>query len=133
MSDIRQRPALSPGLVLTIALLGISFAGPLVRLSNADPLAIAAWRLGLSLFSVTILLAITGQWREWARAERGTLLLSMVAGIFLALHFWAWNASIHMTTIAASVTLVSLQPAIVAVLSAVELREPPSGRRIVGI
>jgi Predicted membrane protein len=133
MSDIRQRPALSPGLVLTLALLGISFAGPLVRLSNADPLAIAAWRLGFSLIIVAALLVFSGQWREWGRADRGTLLLSMVAGIFLALHFWAWNASIHLTTIAASVTLVSLQPAIVAVLSAVVLREAPSGRQIVGI
>jgi drug/metabolite transporter (DMT)-like permease len=133
MSDTRQRPALSPGLVLTLALLGISFAGPLVRLSNADPLAIAAWRLGFSLIIVAALLVFSGQWREWARADRATLLLSMVAGIFLALHFWAWNASIHLTTIAASVTLVSLQPAIVAVLSAIALREPPNGRQILGI
>jgi drug/metabolite transporter (DMT)-like permease len=49
------------------------------------------------------------------------------------MHFWAWNASIHLTTIAASVTLVSLQPAVVAVISAVFLREPPSKRQIVGI
>jgi len=53
--------------------------------------------------------------------------------VLLALHFWAWNASIHLTTIAASVTLVSLQPAVVAVISAVALREAPSARQILGI
>ena len=56
-----------------------------------------------------------------------------LAGVSLALHFWTWNASIHLTTIAASVTLVNLQPAVVAVISAIFLREPPSRRQIAGI
>lgn len=123
----------SPGVVLAFALLGISFAGPLVRLSNADPLAIAAWRLGFSLFIVGAFVIGTGEWREWKFAGRGTLLLSVLAGIFLALHFWAWNASIHLTTIAASVTLVSTQPAIVAALSAILLREAPTWRQVAGM
>ena len=122
-----------PGVVLAFALVGISFAGPLVRLSNADPLAIAAWRLGFSLLIVGAFLVGSGQWREWRFAGRVTLLLSALAGIFLALHFWAWNASIHLTTIAASVTLVSMQPAIVAALSAVLLREAPTWRQIAGM
>jgi drug/metabolite transporter (DMT)-like permease len=123
----------SPAVVLAFALLGISFAGPLVRLSNADPLAIAAWRLGFSLFIVAAFVIATGEWREWKLAGRGTLLLSALAGVFLALHFWAWNASIHLTTIAASVTLVSTQPAIVAALSAILLREAPTWRQVAGM
>jgi len=31
--------------VLAAAVLGVSMSGPLVRLSNANPLAIASWRL----------------------------------------------------------------------------------------
>lgn len=123
----------SPGVVLAFALLGISFAGPLVTLSNADPLAIAAWRLGFSLFIVAAFVIGTGEWREWKFAGRGTLFLSALAGVFLALHFWAWNASIHLTTIAASVTLVSTQPAIVAALSAILLRETPTRRQVGGM
>lgn len=123
----------SPGAVLAFALLGISFAGPLVRLSNADPLAIAAWRLGFSLIIVAGFVIGSGEWREWKFAGRGTLLLSALAGVFLALHFWAWNASIHLTTIAASVTLVSTQPAIVAALSAILLREAPTWRQVAGM
>src|SRR5688500_507525 len=42
-------PRISPYWVLGIALLGISFAGPLVKLSRADPIAIAVWRLGFAL------------------------------------------------------------------------------------
>jgi drug/metabolite transporter (DMT)-like permease len=122
-----------PYWVLAFSLLGIAFAGPLVRLSSADAVAIAAWRLGFSLLIVGGFLLATSQWRDWRRIAAGELLLAVVGGISLALHFWAWNASIHLTTIAASVTLVNLQPAFVATISAIALREAPSGRQILGI
>lgn len=123
----------SPYWVLAFSLLGISFAGPLVRLSSADPVIIAVWRLGFSLLIVAAFLLATGEWREWRRIRMRQLLLAVSGGVFLALHFWAWNASIHLTTIAASVTLVSLQPAVVAAISAFVLREAPSSRQIAGI
>jgi drug/metabolite transporter (DMT)-like permease len=122
-----------PYWVLAIAVLGISFAGPLVRLSNAGALAIAVWRLGFSLVIVTAFLLVTREWRDWRRLTLQELLLAIAAGISLALHFWAWNASIHLTTIAASVSLVNLQPAIVALMSAVILKESPSSRQFLGI
>jgi drug/metabolite transporter (DMT)-like permease len=122
-----------PYLVLALSLLGIAFAGPLVRLSTADPVAIAVWRLGFSLLIVAAFLIATGEWRDWSRIGAGETALATLGGISLALHFWAWNASIHLTTIAASVTLVSLQPAVVATISAVALREAPSRRQVLGI
>lgn len=122
-----------PYWVLALSLLGISFAGPLVRLSSADPVAIAAWRLAFSLLIVGAFLVATGEWRDWRNVSAGEIALAAVGGISLALHFWAWNASIHLTTIAASVTLVSLQPAVVATVSAIALRETPSKRQVLGI
>jgi len=122
-----------PYWVLALSLLGIAFAGPLVRLSTADPVAIAVWRLGFSLLIVAVFLIATGEWRDWSRVSSAELALATLGGISLALHFWAWNASIHLTTIAASVTLVSLQPAVVATISAVALREAPSRRQVLGI
>jgi drug/metabolite transporter (DMT)-like permease len=122
-----------PYWVLALALLGIAFAGPLVALSSSEPVTIAVWRLGFSLLIVGAFLAATGDWREWRRINRRELTLAVVGGVLLALHFWAWNASIRLTTIAASVTLVSLQPAVVAVISAVALREAPSKRQVLGI
>lgn len=127
---MRRPPA---GWVLAVSLLGISFAGPLVRLSNADPIAIAAWRLGFSLVIVAIALTLTGEWREWRSLTPSDAGLATVSGVALALHFWAWNASIHLTTIAASVTLVSLQPAFIVGISAVFLRESPTRRQLLGI
>jgi drug/metabolite transporter (DMT)-like permease len=120
-------------LVLCLALIGISFAGPLVRLSHAHPLAIAIWRLGFSLVIIAIALVATGSWRQWRRLDRRGLLVAVGAGTMLAFHFWTWNASIGLTTVAASVVLVNMQPALVALLSAGWLREPPSRRQWLGI
>jgi drug/metabolite transporter (DMT)-like permease len=122
-----------PYWVLALSLLGIAFAGPLVRMSTADPIAIAVWRLAFSLVIVGAFLVATGEWRDWRSITPSELALAAVGGASLALHFWAWNASIHMTTIAASVTLVSLQPAVVATISAIALREAPSKRQALGI
>lgn len=124
---------LSPGWVLAAALLGISFAGPLVRLSNADPLAIAAWRLCFSLVIVGIALGWTGEWRQWSHLTFADSAFAVISGIALALHFWAWNASVHLTTVAASVTLVSMQPVVVVAISALFLRESPTARQVAGI
>jgi drug/metabolite transporter (DMT)-like permease len=122
-----------PSIVLGLALVGISFAGPLVRLSHAHPLAIAIWRIGFSLVIIAMALVVTGSWRQWRQLSRRGVIVAVGAGAMLALHFWAWNSSIDMTTVAASVVLVNMQPALVALLSAVWLREPPSYRQWIGI
>ncbi len=119
--------------VLAIALLGVSLSGPLVRLSHAHPLAIATWRLGLSLLVVAIALLITGDWRQWRVVTRRELMIAAGAGSMLALHFWSWNASVSLTSVAASVVLVNTQPVVVAVLSVVWLGESPTRRQWLGI
>lgn len=119
--------------VLALALLGVSLSGPLTRLSEAHPLAIATWRLGFSLLVIGGLLAVTGQWRQWALVTRRELALAFGAGTLLALHFWSWNASVQLTTVAASVVLVNTQPVIVALLSGLWLGEPPARRQWAGI
>jgi drug/metabolite transporter (DMT)-like permease len=119
--------------VLGVALLGVSFAAPLVRLSAAHPLAISIWRLAFSLIVIAVALTVGGGWRQWARLDRRSLLIAVGAGALLAVHFWSWNASIGMTSIAASVVLVNLHPVVVAAVSAVWLRERPTARQWAGI
>jgi len=122
-----------PSVVLFLALVGISFAGPLVRLSHAHPLAIAIWRIGFALVVILIALLATGSWRQWRRLDRRGVLMALGGGVMLAIHFWTWNASISLTTVAASVVLVNVQPALVALMSAGWLREAPSARQWSGI
>jgi drug/metabolite transporter (DMT)-like permease len=119
--------------VLLLAVVGVSLSGPLVRLSSAPPLAIAVWRLIYSLAVVAIPLAWTGAWRQWRALDRRAVGLAVVGGVLLALHFWSWNASVELTTIAASVVLVNTQPLIVGLLSVYWLREVPSSQQWVGI
>ena len=119
--------------MLAFALLGVSFSGPLVRLSGAHPLAIAAWRLGFSLIVIAAALAITGEWRQLRRVTRRELAIALGAGSMLALHFWSWNSSVALTSVAASVVLVNTQPVVVALLSTIWLREAPSRRQWIGI
>src|SRR5688500_1149964 len=122
-----------PWVVLALAVIAISFGGPLTRLANAHPLAVAVWRLGLSLVAVTAFLIATRGWRQWRNLTRTELAAALAAGVFLALHFWTWIASLNMTTVAASVVLVNTQPVIVALLSAAFLDEAPARRQWIGI
>jgi drug/metabolite transporter (DMT)-like permease len=119
--------------VLALAVLGISLAAPLIRLSEAHPLAIAAWRLALSLVVVVAFLVPERGWRQWRRLDARGLALAVAAGVMLALHFWSWNASLRLTTVAASVVLVNLQPVVVGAVSALWLHEAPTRRQWSGI
>jgi drug/metabolite transporter (DMT)-like permease len=126
-------PRARPGVVLLLAILGISCAAPLIRLSSAHPVAIAFWRLAISVALLGTALVFTRGWSAWRHLASSELLLALGAGGLLAIHFWSWNTSLAYTTIAASVILVNLQPAIVAALSSVWLRETPTSRQWMGI
>jgi len=129
-----SRPPVPPALVLATSVLAFSWAGPLIRFTEAPALAISLWRL---LIAVGVLAAIVSLRREgWgplrtlpARAWA----LGAFAGGLLALHFWSWIASVQYTSIASSVVLVSTQPLFVGLLSALFLREHPRRREWVGL
>jgi drug/metabolite transporter (DMT)-like permease len=118
---------------LTVAVLGISVSGPLVRLSHAEPLAIAVWRMGITLAIVAAVAVITGTWRQYRALNRSDILAAFGAGAFLATHLWSWIVSIGMTSVAASVVLVNVHPIVVALGSAIWLGEKPTRLQITGI
>lgn len=126
-------PRARPGFVLLLAIVGISVAAPLIRLSSAHPVAIAVWRLVISLALLGGALGVTRGWRAWGVLSRRDIALAAGAGAMLAIHFWSWNTSLLYTSIAASVILVNLQPVIVASLSSLWLREIPTRIQWVGI
>lgn len=126
------RPRALP-VVLALAILGISVSGPLAKLSAAPPLAIAVWRLALSMLIVALPLLAGGGWREWRALSRGDVALALAAGGFLALHFWSWIASLGMTSVAASVLLVNLHPVVIVLGGALWLRERPTRMQLLGV
>jgi drug/metabolite transporter (DMT)-like permease len=131
--DSSAAPRLPPALVLAAAVVAISWAGPLVRFTTAPPLAISAWRLTISSVFIFIVLAFRRSAWEGIALTARELLLALLAGALLALHFWTWVTSLAYTTIASSVVLVSMQPLVVAILSVTLLRETPGRAQWIGI
>ena len=124
---------LPPGPVLLVAVLAMSFGGPLVRYASAPPLAVAAWRVGFSALFIAMVLLVRDRGRGLRALKAGEWALGAAAGAFLAAHFWSWIASLEFTSVASSVVLVSTQPVFVALLSAWFLAEHPSRRQWLGI
>jgi drug/metabolite transporter (DMT)-like permease len=70
---------------------------------------------------------------QWPRLSKKNWMLAAGAGVMLALHFWAWIASLKYTTVAASVVLVDMQPIFVAILSGMLLHERATRVQWIGI
>jgi drug/metabolite transporter (DMT)-like permease len=130
--DLSVRPSVISA-VLLVSVLGVSLSGPLVRLSNAHAIAIAIWRLIFSLAIIAVPLVARGSWKQYRTLDKRSYAIAVLGGVMLALHFWSWNTSVEMTTIAASVVLVNVQPLIVGALSVLWLREAPSRQQWIGI
>ncbi|MEO7803653.1 MAG: DMT family transporter [Actinomycetota bacterium] len=116
---------------LLVAVAAVSCSAPLVRVAEAPSLAIAFWRTAIA----TLLLLPFLVWR--CRSEVLTLNKKQVlglfgSGVFLAIHFATWIASVEMTTVASSVLLVTTSPVFVAIASMM-LGERPSRRVWLGI
>ena len=119
--------------VLVVAVFATAWAAPLIRLTSAPPLAIAAWRLTIASLVLGPLFAAGGARLEWRGMTARDRRVAVLAGVALAFHFASWIASVRLTTIAASSVLVSLSPVFAWVLSRVFLGEQPTMRQSWGI
>lgn len=129
--DLHQPKRLA-GIILPAGLVAISSASVLIKLCDAPPLTIAAYRLGLATL---FLLPFTfrGTMREMRRLGPGNFLPVIGAGIFLCAHFSLWITSLKYTSVASSVVLVTTNPIFVVLGSAVFLREKFSAPLFVSI
>jgi drug/metabolite transporter (DMT)-like permease len=103
----------SVALFLGVGILAASQSGNLVRLADAHPAAIAAWRLGIaSLLLAPIAGRRLGALRRLSRGETGLLLLAALA---LAAHFFTWIAAVQHTSVANAAVFFAINPVITAV------------------
>ena len=103
-------------LALLVGVVSVSFAAIFIRLADAPPLVIAAYRLTIASL---ILIPFTYKKTVLSLRQlsgRDSLLL-LFSSFFLALHFALWITSLSYTSIASSVILVTCHPAFVAVIS----------------
>jgi len=109
-----------------------SLAAIFIRLAEAQPLVIAAYRLCLaSLIIVPVALARSGD--ELRRLSRQNIIMALFSGAFLALHFGLWIASLSYTSVATSVVLVTANPIFVAIASYFVFQEKLSKQTVLGI
>lgn len=107
-----DRPWLPPPVGLGLAVLSVSFAAPLFRLADAPALTASFWRLA---FAVAILAPFAWRaWPQWRAYSRRDLWATIASGVALGAHFGLWVTSLFLTTVAASVALVTLQAILVA-------------------
>ena len=132
MSSDKQ-PLLPPGLVLLVAVLAMSWAGPLIKFTTAPAQVVSAWRLVFSVAFIAMVLLARRKSLPPLRLSGRDWFLAVAAGIMLALHFWTWIASLRYTSVAASVVLVDMQPIFVALMSGALLRERASRVQWLGI
>ncbi|RSK28294.1 DMT family transporter [Bacillus sp. HMF5848] len=104
-----SRPIMNPYAVILIAIISISMSAIFVRLADSAAPVIAFYRL---FFSVILLFPFF-IWKYRAEVKlisRRDWCFSVLAGVFLALHFILWFESLNYTSVASSVVLVTLQP-----------------------
>ncbi len=94
---------------LTVAVIAISWASILILLSGAQPVAVAFWRSAIAAVALTPLFIIERENGAYALRSNEVLLV-IVGGVALAIHFMTWIESLYLTTVAASTTLVSTYP-----------------------
>jgi drug/metabolite transporter (DMT)-like permease len=113
---------------VTFAILGgilaVSTSSIFIRFAQQDApsLVVAAYRLTLSSL-ILAPLALTRYRPELRSLTRREVLLGLLSGFFLALHFATWISSLEYTSVASSVVLVTTTPLWVALLSPLILRE----------
>lgn len=125
------KPSLNTGkalvpFALIIAVCAISFAAIFFKkAAPTHPLVAAGIRLAVAallLSPFTIRAARSGN-------LRGRMLWSAaIAGIAYGVHFGSWVSSLSLTSVAASVTLVTTTPLILAVAGVVTGKDKPQGR-----
>jgi len=133
-SDRGRASGFGPRLGLLIGVLAISTASTFIRLAQAEahPIAVAAWRLTIASVLLAPVTAVLGR-RELAGLSRRGWGLLAGAGVLLAVHFGAWVYSLAMTSVAASVVLVTTYPLFVGVASHLFLKERMTRRMVAGL
>jgi len=119
---------------LTLGVVSISFAAVFIRLADGPVASVAALRL---LFATIVLLPFVifsrntrNSIMKLPRGEKGLLVL---AGLFLALHFLSWIASLSFTGITSSIVFVTTSPIFIEIYSVTVRGEKTSAKVWIGI
>lgn len=120
-----------PYVGLGIGVLTVSSAAILIRMAQAGAhsLTVAAWRLVLATLILTPV-ALLKAGHELRSLTAGEWRRALLSGLLLAIHFLCWITSLSLTSVAASVVLMTTHP-IFAALGSYLLMDERLGRGVV--
>ncbi len=119
-------------ITLLVATFAVSWAAILIKLTGAEPLPTAFYRM-----AIASLLLFIPAWPKLRKSLRGLtrkegVLLSL-SGLALGLHFATWITSLFYTTISNSVLLVATQPVFVLAMGAGFFKQEIRKQAIIGM
>ena len=121
-------------LAISISVVSVSFAAIFIVSINAPALSIAFYRL---LFTTLIILPFVFYYKktndELHNLSKKNIIIMVIIGIILALHFALWITSLKLTSVASSVILVTAHPLLVGPVSHFFLKEKLSALNYIGI
>lgn len=123
----------SPSRYLVFAgVLFTSLSSIIIRLSQAPSLVISFYRM---LFTVMLLFipVMLKERKSINGINKKDFILCIISGVFLAMHFASWIASISMTTISNSTILVSCSPIFVSLANFFILKEHFTSKMLTGL
>ena len=96
-----------PMIMIAVGVVGISLSSIFVKLSDAPSAVTALFRLvwTVILMSPSVLIKKDVR-KELFSTDKRSLVLSVLSGVFLAIHFALWFESLAHTSVASSTTLV---------------------------
>jgi len=112
-----------PQYLVMAAVLLTSSSSIFIRLSIMPPLVIAFYRMAISAAFIAVPLIYRKS--RLSTISRRDLLLCVLSGLALALHFATWTASLSMTSVMASTVLVTCSPIFVSIMNAAFFRKRP--------
>ncbi len=116
---------------LLAGVLIISQSANIIRIGQASPVAISAWRLGIA--AVLFALISGRQVGTIAKLSGRQLVLLVFSGVTLALHFFSWIYAVQQTTVANATVFFATNPIFVAVAAFVFYREAVGKKLMISI
>ena len=117
---------------MSVGIIAISFASIFIKFCDDVPsIMIATYRLTIS--SIILLTIAKGRGIRFTSFSKKQLLIGVLGGFFLSLHFSFWISSLKFTSVASSVVLVTTNPIFVGLFSYLLFREKQPPELILGI
>ena len=120
-------------LAIATAMVSVSFASIFIVWSESPPFVIAGYRLGLTCAMLFPYMLWTNGFQRIRSFNRREVLLVVLSGVALTVHFELWIVSLGLTLVSTSVILVTSHPIFVAAVQHFLLKEQVRRMAVIGI